>query len=55
MSTHDDEGHTLSAEAGKAIGVDTVEALVRRQLAAALGGRRGMVEAAVPGIVFTAV
>lgn len=35
------------------LGVDTVEALVRRQLAVALGGRRGMVEAAVPGIVFT--
>lgn len=36
-----------------AVGVDTVEALVRRQLSAALGGRRGMLEAAVPGIVFT--
>ncbi|MFC7503369.1 DUF3159 domain-containing protein [Nocardioides sp. CPCC 206347] len=35
------------------LGVDTVEALVRRQLAAALGGRRGLVEAAVPGVVFT--
>jgi len=34
-------------------GVDTVEALVRSQLAKALGGRRGMVEAAVPTIVFT--
>ncbi|MBM7515217.1 DUF3159 domain-containing protein [Nocardioides nitrophenolicus] len=38
-----------------AIGVDTVEALVRRQLATALGGRRGMAEAAIPGVVFTAV
>ena len=28
--------------------LDTVEAVVRRQLATALGGRRGMVEAAVP-------
>lgn len=37
------------------IGVQTVEALVRKQLATALGGRRGMVEAAVPGIVFTVV
>lgn len=37
------------------VGVDTVEALVRRQLAVALGGRRGMLEAAVPGIVFTVV
>ncbi|WP_257423279.1 DUF3159 domain-containing protein [Nocardioides carbamazepini] len=36
-----------------AIGVDTVEALVRRQLATALGGRRGMAEAAIPGVVFT--
>jgi hypothetical protein len=33
--------------------VDTVEAVVRRQLSQALGGRRGMVEAAVPTIVFT--
>lgn len=32
---------------------DTVEAVVRSQLAKALGGRRGMVEAAVPTIVFT--
>lgn len=32
---------------------DTVEALVRRQLAEALGGRRGMIEAAVPTILFT--
>lgn len=35
--------------------VDTVEALVRRQLATALGGRRGFLEAAVPGLVFTIV
>jgi hypothetical protein len=33
--------------------VDTVEAVVRRQMAASLGGRRGMVEAAVPGLLFT--
>lgn len=33
--------------------VDTVEALVRRQMSQALGGRRGMLEAAVPGIAFT--
>ena len=32
---------------------DTVEAVVRSQLAKALGGRRGMVEAAVPTLVFT--
>jgi hypothetical protein len=35
------------------IGVDTVEALVRRQLATTLGGRRGTIEAALPGLVFT--
>ncbi len=35
--------------------VDTVEAVVRRQLSQALGGRRGMVEAAVPTILFTAL
>lgn len=33
--------------------VDTVEAVVRAQLSKALGGRRGMIEAAVPTIIFT--
>lgn len=33
--------------------VETVEAVVRGQLSKALGGRRGMVEAAVPTITFT--
>lgn len=33
--------------------VDTVEAVVRAQISRALGGRRGMVEAAVPTIIFT--
>jgi hypothetical protein len=32
---------------------DTVEAVVRAQMAKALGGRRGMVEAAVPTMIFT--
>ena len=32
---------------------DTVEAVVRHQLSTALGGRRGMAEAAVPTILFT--
>ncbi|MBR8741762.1 DUF3159 domain-containing protein [Nocardiopsis sp. MG754419] len=32
---------------------DTVEALVRSKLAEALGGKRGMVEAAVPTLTFT--
>ena len=35
------------------LGVDTVEALVRRQMAQSLGGRRGMIEAGIPGLVFT--
>ena len=33
--------------------LESVEAVVRHQLATALGGRRGMVEAAVPTILFT--
>jgi hypothetical protein len=32
---------------------DTVEALVRRQLSQSLGGKRGMVEAALPTLTFT--
>jgi len=35
--------------------VDTVEAVVRGQLSKALGGRRGMVEAAVPTLLFTVI
>lgn len=35
------------------VSVDTVEALVRAQMATALGGRRGMIEAGIPGILFT--
>ena len=33
--------------------IETVEAVVRAQLSKALGGRRGMVEAAVPTLLFT--
>jgi len=33
--------------------VASVEAVVRRQLSTALGGRRGMIEAAVPTVLFT--
>lgn len=40
---------------GAPVGVETVEALVRKQLSAALGGKRGMLEAGIPGIVFTLV
>ncbi len=39
----------MSADAS----VETVEQVVRAQLAKAMGGRRGMVEAAVPTILFT--
>jgi hypothetical protein len=35
--------------------VETVEAVVRRQMAQSLGGRRGLVEAGVPGLAFTAL
>lgn len=51
----DGEDHSLTTEAAKKIGVDTVEALVRHQLSASLGGKRGMLEAAIPGIVFSAI
>ncbi|WP_158296492.1 DUF3159 domain-containing protein [Nocardioides albidus] len=45
----------MSSPESTTIGVDTVEALVRRQLAGAIGGRRGAIEAALPGVVFTAI
>jgi hypothetical protein len=35
------------------ISADTVEAVVRAQLSRAMGGRRGMIEAAVPTVTFT--
>ncbi len=35
------------------VGTDTVESVVRAQLSKALGGKRGMLEAAVPTIAFT--
>ena len=54
-SESEDEDHSLTTEAAVKIGVDTVEALVRHQLASSLGGKRGMLEAAIPGIVFSAV
>ena len=40
-------------EVDRSVGTDTVESVVRSQLAKALGGRRGMLEAAVPTIAFT--
>ena len=35
--------------------VETVEAMVRAQMATSLGGRRGIVEAAIPGVLFTII
>ncbi|WP_043641831.1 DUF3159 domain-containing protein [Nocardioides alkalitolerans] len=37
------------------VGVETVEAVVRKQLSAAFGGARGLVETAVPTLVFTII
>ena len=42
-----------SAESHGAASAETVEHLVRSKLAEALGGRRGIVESAVPTIAFT--
>ena len=41
--------------AAEVASVDTVEAAVRAQLSKALGGRRGMVEAGVPTVLFTII
>ena len=46
--------HPSAAEDGhRPVAEETVEAVVRTQLSRALGGRRGMFEAAVPTITFT--
>jgi hypothetical protein len=42
-----------ASERQPAASVESVESVVRTQLAKALGGRRGMVEAAVPTVLFT--
>lgn len=44
-----------AADPPRADAATTVEAVVRAQLSKALGGRRGMIEAAVPTIMFTVV
>ena len=44
---------TVPDKAPDKVEADTVEAVVRQQLSKALGGRRGMAEAAVPTILFT--
>jgi len=41
------------AEPKTPVGAETVESVVRGQLAKALGGKRGMLEAAVPTLAFT--
>jgi Protein of unknown function (DUF3159) len=38
-----------------AANVETVEAMVRAQMAESLGGRRGIIEAAIPGVLFTVI
>lgn len=54
MSEHDRAAAPEAVpEDPKPVDVGTVEALVRSQLAAAVGGRRGIIEAAVPGVIFT--
>jgi hypothetical protein len=52
--TEHEPSHAEGAHS-RAASVDTVEAVVRGQLSKALGGRRGMVEAAVPTLLFTLV
>lgn len=44
---------TSEAKSPESTAYDTVEAAVRHQLMEALGGKRGMVEAAVPTLAFT--
>ncbi|HYH33910.1 MAG TPA: DUF3159 domain-containing protein [Nocardioides sp.] len=54
MSDDASAEHRFTA-AAPTTGVETVEQVVRGQLAKALGGRRGMIEAAVPTVAFTLV
>lgn len=49
------EGPGGRATDGAPVSTDTVEAVIRAQLSRALGGRRGVVEAAVPTLTFTLV
>ena len=46
-------GSPADAEPKTLVGAETVESVVRSQLAKALGGKRGMLEAAVPTLAFT--
>ncbi len=50
----DPQGAAAADRAARAApGIDSVEAMVRAQMTRALGGRRGMIEAGVPGAIFT--
>jgi hypothetical protein len=51
----DADGADGGAKEPRPVSRDTVEAVVRTQLSKALGGKRGMVEAAVPTMSFTGV
>lgn len=53
MSADQPGPHAREGAARPELGVDTVEAMVRAQMANALGGRRGMVEVGIPGALFT--
>ena len=46
-------GSAADADVKTPVGAETVESVVRAQLSKALGGRRGMLEAAVPTLAFT--
>jgi hypothetical protein len=50
---HDQDQAVSTGQVAAGVGSATVEEIVRAQLAKALGGRRGMLEAAVPTIAFT--
>lgn len=55
MTDDDHADHDAREEHARPASVDTVEAVVRAQLSKALGGRRGMLEAATPTLLFTIV
>lgn len=55
MTDDDHADHDARDEHARPASVDTVEAVVRAQLSKALGGRRGMLEAATPTLLFTIV
>ena len=48
-----DLGHHAAHQSGHHVDAQTVEAVIRGQMSRALGGRRGMIEAALPTITFT--